>query len=246
MMRSVRILVSLGAVIAFLSACENQQSSSESQSNKNAKGVQLTRSQIKDYDTARPLLWRKVYPRGGKTLYCGERFDSQQRRGFNVEHVFPMSWATNGLKCGKRKQCRASSQRFNLIEADLHNLFPSRADVNQDRSSFRFGEVSGESRAYGSRCDFEVNSRQRVAEPTPEVRGDVARAMFYMADRYKADGLILFKKQATLLERWHKLDPPSSEEKRRNDIIETLQGNRNQFIDNPGRLHTLIRSGHFF
>jgi len=231
-------------LVLFLAACENQQSNTAS-SNSSAKSS-AKQSQIKDYNTARPLLWSKVYPRGGKTLYCGERFDSQQRRGFNVEHVFPMSWATNGLKCGKRKQCRAKSKRFNQIEADLHNLFPSRADVNQDRSSFRFGEVAGESRAYGRSCDFEVNTRQRVAEPTSEVRGDVARAMFYMADRYKGDGLILFKKQAELLERWHRLDPPSAEERRRNEIIETLQGNRNQFIDDPERLHRLIRSGRFF
>lgn len=244
MMRGIGTLAFFGVIIVLLVLNENQ--SLRPDQSDSQQGVSAIPSRIKDYSTARPLLWSKVYPSGGKTLYCGERFDSQQRRGFNVEHVFPMSWATNGLKCGKRKQCRAKSKRFNQIEADLHNLYPSRADVNQDRSSFRFGEVSGEARAYGRNCDFEVNARQRVAEPANEVRGDVARAMFYMADRYKGDGLILFKKQAQLLERWHRLDPPSAEEKRRNEVIENLQGNRNQFIDDPERLHRLIGSGHFF
>lgn len=244
MMRGISAIALFGVVLLLFVVSENQPLQSDLGDLQ--QDLSTRSSRINDYKTARPLLWSKVYPTGGKTLYCRERFDSQQRRGFNVEHVFPMSWATNGLKCGKRKQCRAKSQRFNRIEADLHNLFPARADVNQDRSSYRFGEVSGEPRAYGRSCDFEVSTRQRVAEPANEVRGDVARAMFYMADRYKDDGLILFKKQAELLERWHSLDPPNAEERRRNEIIEMLQGNRNQFIDDPERLHRLIRSGHFY
>jgi len=232
----------------LFAACENENQADNSSSKLKGSAVsnQANSLAIKDYDTARPMLWRSVYPNGGKTLYCGETFDSDRRKGYNVEHVFPMSWATNGLNCGKRKQCRARSDAFNQIEADLHNLFPSRSDVNQDRSSFRFGEVKGEARRYGKQCDFEVSERARVAEPTDTKRGEVARAMFYMADRYKAQGLVLFKKQALLLEKWHKADPPSSEERRRNNVIEKLQGNRNQFIDTPEQVHRLIKSGHFF
>jgi len=236
--------VFLIVVCFIICGCENQAESNQAQNtfigNKNVG------SAIADYETARPILWNSVYPDGGKTLYCSESFDSHRRKGYNVEHVFPMSWVTNGLNCGKRKQCRARSDVFNRIEADLHNLFPSRSDVNQDRSSFRFGEVSGESRRYGDHCDFEVNQRQRVAEPAPEKRGDVARAMFYMADKYKADGLVLFKRQALLLETWHRADPPSDEEHRRNRVIERLQGNRNSFVDSPETLHQLVDSGHFF
>lgn len=254
-------MIKLSLVLVLSSAlfaCENDSRSaldqSESQRGYGAQreqsfassNSQTNATPIKDYKTARPMLWHSVYPTGGKTLYCSEPFDSDRRKGYNVEHVFPMSWATNGLNCGKRKQCRTRSKAFNLVEADLHNLFPSRADVNQDRSSFRFGDVQGESRAYGARCDFEVSERNRVAEPAPEKRGEVARAMFYMADRYKPQGLVLFKKQALLLEKWHRADPPSKEELRRNDVIETLQGNRNRFIDSPGEVHRLISSGHFF
>jgi len=157
-----------------------------------------------------------------------------------------MSWATNGVDCGTRKQCRANSSRFNQIEADMHNLYPSRSDVNQQRSSFRFGEVSGEKRKFGNQCDFEINYRARVAEPRESVRGEVARSMFYMADQYKSDGLILFEKQARLLYKWHKADPPTSSEKERNGVIERLQGNRNRFIDEPELLDQLMSNGHFF
>jgi len=206
----------------------------------------VSSTQIENYDDARKVFWKSVYPAKANTLYCGQVFDSRERKGINVEHVFPMSWATNGVDCGTRKQCRATSQTFNKIEADMHNLYPSRSDVNQQRSSFRFGEVSGEKRKFGKQCDFEINYKARVAEPRESVRGDVARSMFYMADQYKSNGLILFEKQARLLYKWHKADPPSSSEKERNSVIERLQGNRNRFIDQPELLGQLMNNGHFF
>jgi Endonuclease I len=190
-------------------------------------------ARIANYDEARKIFWQGVYPQGGETLYCGRPFLPKARRNFNIEHVFPMSWVSNALDCGKRKQCRARSEEFNRIEADLHNLYPARTDVNRARDSFRFGQVQGESRDYGRDCDFETNWRARVAEPREAVRGEVARAMFYMADEYREQGLEIFKKQAKLLLEWHKADPPSKAEMKRNDRIEELQGNRNRFIDDP-------------
>lgn len=201
---------------------------------------------IKDYAAARPLLWNTVYAEGGHTLYCGEPFDSSLREGINVEHVFPMSWVKNALACGTRKQCQQNSSQFNLIEADLHNLYPSRSDTNHDRASFRFGEINGEARRYGRNCDFEVDSRNRVVEPSPAVRGDIARAMFYMADRYKEQGLTIFARSGRLLHAWHKTDPPDQLERLRNQRIEALQGNRNRFIDDPEKLDQLIEAGYFF
>ncbi len=201
-------------------------------------------SSLVDYETARRLFWSKLYNGQVTSLYCGDEFSSRSRRGYNVEHVFPMSWATNGLNCGKRKQCRQRSKDFNQIEGDLHNLFPARVNVNKERSSYRFGIVSGEKREFG-RCDFEVDYRARAVEPSEAVRGDVARAMFYMAHQYKNKGLKLFNKQAALLLTWHKLDAPSAEERRRNDVIETLQGNRNPFIDEPKLLNSLYHDGAF-
>jgi len=198
---------------------------------------------IKDYKTARALFWRHLYPIDGETLYCGRQFQTDNRNGINIEHVFPMSWATNALDCGKRKQCRAKSAMFNRIEGDLHNLYPSRSDVNQDRSSFRFGEVKGESRKYGNQCDLEIDFRARAVEPAPEVRGDIARSMFYMAYTYQEQGLEIFDKQAKMLFAWHQSDPPDNAERRRNDIIEKVQGSRNPFIDKPEALSSFVDNG---
>lgn len=184
---------------------------------------------IEDYETARHLFWSKVYADGGETLYCGTRFGSRKGRKINVEHVFPMSWATRALQCGTRKRCRRKSPQFNRLEADLHNLYPSMTAINDARGSMRFGRLPGEIRHFGG-CDFEVDERQRIVEPRKSVRGEIARAMFYMRDEYE---LTLYRKFGELLIRWHRQDPPNRLEIRRNDLIEKLQGTRNKYVDDP-------------
>ena len=183
---------------------------------------------IEDYETAREIFWNELYPNGGETLYCAKQFDGGYNRGINIEHVFPMGWVTHTLDCGRRKECRRNSPLFNQIEADLHNLYPARTAINKERSSIAFGMVNGEKRNYGS-CDFEIqHSRPRLVEPREEVRGNIARSMFYMADTYD---LTLFDKQIAILNKWNKADPPDKFEKDRNDKIEKIQGNRNPYID---------------
>ncbi len=190
---------------------------------------------IKDYEEARILFWHKLYSGGGHTLYCNESFGGGYNRGINIEHVFPMSWVTNALHCGRRKECEASSPRFNRIESDLHNLFPARSDVNYARGSMSFGMVSGERRWSGG-CDFEVDERRRVAEPRPGARGEIARAMFYMRDTY---GLVIYRRLGDRLKQWNREDPVSAFERQRNDAIEKIQGNRNKYIDHPELADTI-------
>lgn len=185
---------------------------------------------IENYREVKNIFWEKLYP-SGHTLYCRANILTTPTKKINIEHVFPMAWVKNSLQCGTRDECRANSNLFNEIEADLHNLYPVLAKLNYDRQAYRFGIIKGEDRRYGDKCDFEVDEHYRVAEPRPGIRGEVARAMFYMESRYKK--LSLFKKQADILLKWHFKDLPSEEEKWRNDKIEQIQGNRNPFIDNP-------------
>lgn len=187
-------------------------------------------SAIEDYREAKKVFWKELYPKG-HTLYCRAKISEAKHKDINVEHVYPMAWVKNSLKCGTRKECRANSRLFNEIEADLHNLYPSLAELNYERQAYRFGTVQGEERRFGPKCDFEVSKRYRVAEPRSGIRGEIARAMFYMEYRYES--LFLFKKQADILLKWHLKDLPSKEEYWRNDKIENIQGNRNPFIDNP-------------
>jgi deoxyribonuclease-1 len=61
------------------------------------------------------------------------------------------------------------------------------------------------------------------------VRGDIARAMHYKADRY--DELKLYERPRRRLLEWPRKDPPDDAEKVRNRRIAQLQGNSNPWID---------------
>ena len=97
---------------------------------------------------------------------------------------------------------------------------------NGDRSNYKFGMIAGENRVYGQ-CDAEVNFKQKRFEPTPTRRGDIARAYFYMADKYNVR---LSPQQQQLLQAWNHLDPVSPAEIAKNRWIKSVQGNANPFI----------------
>ena len=182
---------------------------------------------IDNYREARDIFWNDLYVSGGETLYCGEKFSSGYHSHINIEHVFPMSWVAWTLNCGERAQCRNNSDEFNRIEADLHNLYPAKVHINESRSSHPFGYVKGEKRRFGQ-CNFEIDFQKRVVEPREEVRGDIARAMFYMADRYQLE---IRKKQYQTLKEWDKQDPVTETEKQRNRRIKSIQGNGNPYVE---------------
>ncbi len=190
---------------------------------------------IESYLQAKRLFWGQLYKKGGETLYCGQSFGPSKSKRINVEHVLPMSWVMKKLNCRDRDSCRRNSSRFGYIEADMHNLYPALRDINQSRGSMPFAIIKGEQRQFGS-CDFELNTRKRVVEPRSEVRGDIARAMMYMHDRY---AIRIHARQGKLLKQWNRQDPPDAFERRRNDVIESLQGNRNRFIDKPAEIDRL-------
>ncbi|KAG1650479.1 putative ABC transporter ATP-binding protein YadG [Nymphon striatum] len=126
------------------------------------------------YQKALRMFWKSIYRDGGKTLYSQQQFGPTKPEWINVEHVFPMAWVVKDLvkakKCMDRRDCRRKSKRFNLIECDLHNLYPSRRDLNMTRGSYRFGNIKGELRLFGN-YDFEIDYRARLIEPAPASPG---------------------------------------------------------------------------
>lgn len=184
-----------------------------------------SRSPQRNYLDSLRSYWQGVYPNGGETLYCGKKFRPFDRN-VNVEHIYPMSWVTKQLGCGKRERCRHTSPRFNLIESDMHNMYPARKDVNQMRSAMAFSIIDGEHHQYEN-CDFEADFHKRRVEPRPAARGRIARAMLYMADEY---GLEIYRKQRRLMERWNSQYPPDAEEKRHNRAVAKIQGKPNPYI----------------
>ncbi|PIE86398.1 MAG: hypothetical protein CSA05_00855 [Bacteroidia bacterium] len=125
---------------------------------------------------------------------------------------------------------------------DLHHLRPVDRSVNSDRSEKDFDNGGFEhTEAIG--CKYDGDSW----EVRDEVKGDVARMIFYMAVRYEGDDgtadleivdhLTTYPdaeigRLSTLLQ-WHKQDPVSDFEQSRNNKIYRFQKNRNPFIDHP-------------
>lgn len=173
-----------------------------------------------------PVFWRTLYPDGGEGLYCGAAFAARDRT-YNIEHVYPMSWVTRALRCGDRQACRRDSRRFNEIESDMHNMYPARKDINKRRGSYPFRVIGGE-RWIEPECDFEIDYQRRQVEPRPASRGNVARAMLYMADRYD---LTIYERQRRMLLDWHREDPADDAERRRNRLIADVQGSFNHWIE---------------
>ena len=177
---------------------------------------------------------------------CGLEARKNEKRSDRVEweHVVPASWfgshrtcwKTGHQLCGTKKNGKPLKGRkcclvpgvdpeFQSAHNDPHNLFPAGGEVNGDRSAHPYGTVAGEPRAYGT-CDFEVGGKPKVAEPTKHVRGEVARAMLYMADRYAVD----VRMTRDELRGWHQADPPYEWELERARRIEAETGLRNPYI----------------
>lgn len=146
---------------------------------------------------------------------------------WNREHVWAKSHGDFGTSNGPG--------------TDIHNLRPTDVQVNSSRGSLDFD--NGGTAVNGCNgCKRDSDS----FEPPDHVKGDVARILFYMATRYeKGDRVDLelnekvnngknpYHGKLSVLLQWHKQDPVSDFEKKRNEVIYKWQGNRNPFIDHP-------------
>ncbi|MCD4651803.1 MAG: endonuclease, partial [Candidatus Cloacimonetes bacterium] len=164
----------------------------------------------------------------------GPRMDYQAKYGISIEdawnreHLWPKSHGFPTM----------SDTAF----SDVHALRPADRSVNSARGN-RDLDWGGKKVSEASGCFVDFDSLY----PRDAVKGDVARAIFYMDIRYNGGGRALnleianqtgtwgtkLGKLSTLLE-WHLLDPPDNHEHRRNRLIwEKYQHNRNPFIDHP-------------
>lgn len=170
-------------------------------------------------------------------IYTGRSIPKTDRDGssnaktlWNREHSWP--------------KCRGFKSEDYYANTDIHHLFASEKGINGSRDNKDFNNVkNGSSDSYGNKWTKDF------FEPRDEVKGDLARAMFYMVVRYDDEkeldlelvdsitssssnktGQLGFL--STLLE-WNLLDPVSEKEKIRNEKAYQIQGNRNPFIDYP-------------
>jgi endonuclease I len=170
-------------------------------------------------------------------LYSGISRSKTQHGGnvgdWNREHTWPQSKGDLGTTMGPG--------------TDLHHLRPEDVQVNSSRGNDDFGIVDNIP-AYLINNTTDCYSNGSVFEPRDEVKGDIARMLFYMAVRYEGDlsdepnlelnesttnGSVPFMGKLSVLLEWHFADLPDSFEMKRNEVIYSHQKNRNPFIDYP-------------
>jgi endonuclease I len=159
--------------------------------------------------------------------------------GENKIYTEPFDWASNGYS-REHTYCHSwmpTNPATLLPEySDYHHLFPTNLnDVNIVRSNNAVGIVVNVTSTYlGSKFGTDANG-QTVFEPRDEHKGDAARAMMYEAICYttisgNSWALPSYQNQY-LLKQWHFQDPPDNWEIARNDFVDSLQNNRNPFVD---------------
>ena len=169
---------------------------------------------------------------------CGSGESEDDCECYNREHSLPKSWWGGDTDVP--------------MYTDLHHLIPTDRLANSQRSAWPLGEVSsvewtnGSSKlGYGT---FGSSGNNMTFEPADEYKGDFARIYFYMATCYKdqdftaggkgykvfINGTANFLNTAlNLYLKWHRNDPVSDKEIRRNNAVAKKQGNRNPFVDEP-------------
>ena len=152
------------------------------------------------------------------------------------EHTWCQSWMPTGGTGTDQYQ-------------DQHHLFPlNQNSANGVRSNHPLGIVTTITSSFYDGKYGKNTSGENVYEPRNVHKGDAARALLYMSVRY--DGISGYAwtfnwlntflptaseapQSLALLLQWHKDDPPDKWEVERNNYIESIQKNRNPFIDHP-------------
>lgn len=166
---------------------------------------------------------------------------SAEGLGYNREHLVPQSWF----------------KEASPMKSDIWHVVPSDAKINNERGSDPLGEVgssysqskNGYSKWGMARSGLGYTGK--VFEPNDEVKGDIARAYFYMVTCYQnqisnwvSNGKAVYVFDGntypgltnwclTMMMRWSAIDPVDDIEIARNNVIAAKQ-NRNPFIDYPG------------
>ncbi len=163
-------------------------------------------------------------------IYSGLSIPKDPQSYWNREHVWSQSHGNFGTVTG--------------AGTDAHHLRPENPNINSLKSNLDF-DNGGSLVTNGGGSKYDNDSW----EPRDEVKGDVARMIFYMATRYQGDlgepklQIVdyipsspnkepMYGKLSTLL-LWNAQDPPSDFELNRNNVIYFYQKNRNPYIDHP-------------
>ena len=167
-------------------------------------------------------------------------------QGLNREHSFPKSWFGGEVY---------------PMYTDLMMIIPTDGYVNQRRSNYPYGVCNGSDVVTYTNEELGVTMlgklgkstyngySDKVFEPDDEYKGDFARIYFYMVTCYKSDVAnwpgcdqlnyldneykAFSNWSMQMLLEWHRADPVSTKELKRNEGVYNKQSNRNPFVDHP-------------
>ncbi len=183
------------------------------------------------YNGAKDFLFQELDNDNGTVtcVYTGETYSINSsyngQSNPNTEHTYAQSWFDPATSVKK---------------ADLHHLFITTMQVNSSRGNLPFGNVASiaASDVYYSCTPWQSyrgrdSWQKSVFQVNPYFRGNTARAILYFHTRYgdslSQGGVDMLD---TMIE-WHYEDPPDAQERTRNDMLYSFQGNRNPFVDRP-------------
>ena len=199
-----------------------------------------TTSNTLSYNNARDVMYSIIDLRSDNTLkgiytnYTITIDPSQDPRpqtnalNMNCEHSWPQSMGASG-----------SPQK-----SDMHHLYPTRGNVNSSRGNKPFDEINDDQTDKWWRLDYyetsipnqfidefsEVDNDNEKFEPREDVKGNIARSMFYFYTIYNdVANQNFFDIQKDILYEWHKQDPVDEIELSRTYAIAGYQNN----IPNP-------------
>lgn len=156
-------------------------------------------------------------------------------KGWNREHVWSVS--------------HGGFDSSDVPGRDVHHIKPCDPSANSAKSNKWFDYSCDK---YFNDNEFTgccMDNEEWIWEPRDEVKGDIARIVFYMGTRYEGENgepdleivdyipekltnETVYARLSILIE-WHNNDPVDDYERNRNEVIYMYQGNRNPFIDHP-------------
>ena len=210
--------------------------------------IQSTHRNILPYTSSAPDVWDALIDLDSNgndqvsLIYASRNVPSQTfgtSDTWNREHLWPKSLGVG-----------TTGPDF----TDVHHLRPSDWNVNAARGNKWFGEcgivdvMEDCVTPAHEQAATDTSTDNIVWLPPAKVRGDIARALFYMDLRYDGDGVnefdlvlvdCLTESETQMgylsqLLKWHEEDPVDDVERARNArVCQSWQGNRNPFVDYP-------------
>ena len=171
--------------------------------------------------------------------------------GFEFIYIPPFAW---GVMSREHTYAHSWMPTFpstsNDQYSDQYQLFPTHQNnANGRRSNHPFGIVQNVTYQFLEGKVGTNSAGQIVYEPRDSHKGDAARSLLYMSVRYdgisgnswdfdwlnntKLPSLGEAPQDTSILYQWNRQDPPDKWEVSRNNYVQSVQQNRNPFVDHP-------------